>query len=70
MPCFFMRFKIKRVLDRLKIKNTDRLNQLLQTRYTDEELHQMSDEDLIMLIREIYEEHKEELKDEVLMMYA
>ena len=70
MPCFFMRSKIKRVLDRLKIKNTDRLNQLLLTRYTDEELHQMSDEDLIMIIRELYEEHKEELTEEVLMMYA
>lgn len=70
MPCFFMRSKIKRVLDQLKIKNTDRLNQLLLNRYTDEELHQMSDEDLIILIRAIYEENKEELTDEILMMYA
>jgi len=65
-----MRSKIKRVLDQLKIKNTDRLNQLLLNRYTDEELHQMSDEDLIILIRAIYEENKEELTDEILMMYA
>ncbi|NHI91132.1 MAG: hypothetical protein EAX96_01430 [Candidatus Lokiarchaeota archaeon] len=70
MPCFFMRAKVKRVLDSLKIKNKERLNQLLLDRYTDEELHQMSDEDLIILIRELYDENKEELTEEVLMMYA
>lgn len=65
-----MRAKVKRVLDSLKIKNKERLNQLLLDRYTDEELHQMSDEDLIILIRELYDENKEELTEEVLMMYA
>ncbi|MHA1894156.1 MAG: hypothetical protein ACTSX4_06625 [Candidatus Helarchaeota archaeon] len=70
MPCFFMRKKIKRTLDSLKIKNKERLNQLLLERYTDEELHEMSDEELIYLIRKIHEENKEELEEEILMMYA
>ncbi|MHA1799230.1 MAG: hypothetical protein ACTSVY_12365 [Candidatus Helarchaeota archaeon] len=65
-----MRKKIKRTLDSLKIKNKERLNQLLLERYTDEELHEMSDEELIYLIRKIHEENKEELEEEILMMYA
>ena len=54
MPCFFMRSKVKRTLDSLGIKNTDRLNDLLRQRYSDEELHRMSEEELIYLIRKIW----------------
>jgi len=70
MPCFFMRSKVKRTLDSLNIKNKERLNELMKQRYSDEELHKMSEEELIYLIRKIYEENKEELTEEVLMMYA
>lgn len=70
MPCFFMRSKVKRTLDSLGIKNTDRLNDLLRQRYSDEELHRMSEEELIYLIRKIYKDHQKELTEEVLMMYA
>ena len=70
MPCFFMRSKVKRTLDSLNIKNKERLNELMKQRYSDEELHNMSEEELIYLIRKIYEENKKELTEEVLMMYA
>jgi len=65
-----MRSKVKRTLDSLNIKNKERLNELMKQRYSDEELHNMTEEELIYLIRKIYEENKKELTEEVLMMYA
>ena len=65
-----MRSKVKRTIESLNIKNKERLNELMRQRYSDEELHRMSEEELIYLIRKIYEENKKELTEEVLMMYA
>ncbi len=70
MPCFFTRLKIKRLLDVLNIKNIKKLNRELLKRYSDSELHAMSDNELIFIIKKIYKESKKELQEDAILMYA
>ena len=70
MPCFFMRMNVKRLLERLKIKNKEKLNQKLRERFSDKELHEMSEEQLLYWIKKIHEEYEEELSEDAIMMYA
>ncbi|MFX1358642.1 MAG: hypothetical protein ACFFA8_15365 [Promethearchaeota archaeon] len=58
MPCFFRKVKIKEILDELKIIDTDLLYQEMLKRYSDEQLHEMSEEEIINLINEIWREMK------------
>ena len=70
MPCFFTRLKIKKFLDVLNIKNIKKLNQELLKRYSDSDLHAMSDDELIFIIKKIYKENKKELEEDAILMYT
>jgi len=58
MPCFFRKVKVKEVLDKLEIIDMDRLYQEMLKRYSDEQLHEMSEEEIINVIKEIWREMK------------
>ena len=59
MPCFFIKVKVKEILNKLEIENIELLYQEMLKRYSDEELHQMSEEDIIELILQIWREKRE-----------
>ena len=59
MPCFFIKVKVKEILNKLEIENIELLYQEMLKRYSDEVLHQMSEEDIIELILQIWREKRE-----------
>ena len=70
MTCFLMRNRVKREINRLKINNLDKLNVLLLNYYSDEELHAMSEAEIIEAIRMVYKMHKKELTEDVKLIYV
>ncbi len=70
MPCFLMRNRVKEYLNRLKIKDTLKLNDLLLKYYSDEELHMMSESEILEAIRMVYLKHKKELTEDVKLIYV
>ena len=56
MPCFFRKVKVREILDELEIIDIDLLYQEMLKRYSDEQLHEMSEEEIIDLIKEIWRE--------------
>jgi len=56
VPCFFRKVKVREILDELEIIDIDLLYQEMLKRYSDEQLHEMSEEEIIDLIKEIWRE--------------
>jgi hypothetical protein len=71
MPCFFNKLRIRKLLFQLEITNYNALYEEMLKQYTDDELHQMSEEKLIELIREIHLRLKKlkPMTKEIEMMY-
>lgn len=59
MPCFFTKVKVKDIINKLEIRNIELLYQEMLKRYSDEQLHQMSEEEIIDLIQKIWREMRE-----------
>ena len=69
MTCYFMRNRIKKLLEKYKITNLKKLEKILLENFTDKELHQMSDDQLTEIIKLVYQERKNELTEDALLIY-
>ncbi|MHA2289439.1 MAG: hypothetical protein ACXABG_11700 [Promethearchaeota archaeon] len=70
MPCYFLKTKIKNLLEELRdITQFEIENELLKE-YSDEELHEMSEDMLYVLILAIYEKlKKKKMRKEAKLIY-
>ena len=70
MPCYFLKPKIKDLLEELRdITQFEIENELLKE-YSDEELHEMSEDMLYILILTVYEKlKKKKMRKEAKLIY-
>jgi len=70
MPCYFFKPKIKGVLEELRDVTQYEIEIELLKEYTNEELHEMSEDLLYILILAVYEKlKKKKMRKEVKLIY-
>lgn len=70
MPCYFLKPKIKEALDELTDVTQREIEIELLKEYTNEELHEMSEDLLYILILAVYEKlKKKKMRKEVKLIY-
>ena len=70
MPCYFLKQRIKELLEQLRDITQHEIEKELLKEYTDEELHEMSEDMLYVLILAVYEKlKKKKMRKEASLIY-